>query len=116
MESVTVSPAPVASAPAVCESPLPNSEVIEPDMNSEGSVPSPNNLEPSPPLLRHEDKDVNDDNQVPQATSTIGSVIDIHLGVEDITQSNNTVAPTEQTQPMKHPAGSEIPAKPQRGL
>jgi hypothetical protein len=97
----------VTSEPAVSESPVPTSEVIEPDAKSEGSVLSLHNLQHSPCLLEHEEnaEDVNDDSQVPQATSITGLVTDLHLDVEDSMQSNKTVAPTKQTLPTKNSVG-----------
>jgi hypothetical protein len=121
------------SEPAVSESPVSTSGVIQPDAGSEGSVLSLHNLQHSPHVLPYEEnsEDVNDDSQVPQATSTTGLVTDPHLDVEDGMQSNKPVVPTKRTLPtklpvgptqvmpqrrlpIKHPAPPNPPTKPQR--
>jgi hypothetical protein len=60
-------------------------------------------------------EDVNNDHQVPQATYSTGSVIDLHLNVEDSLQNNETVAPIKQTRRIKHPIGPKTPATTLRG-
>lgn len=74
------------------------------------------NLQFSPPILSHEEsaEDVNNERQVPQATYSTGSVIDLHLNVEDNFQ-NETVAPIKQTRRIKHQVGPKIPATTLRG-
>jgi hypothetical protein len=117
VEPFTVDQVSVASEPTVSESPVPTSGVIEPVAESEGNVLSLHNLHQSPHVLPHEEnsEDVNDDSQVPQATSTTGLVPDPHLDVEDSMQSNKPVAATNQTLPTKHPVGP-TQVIPQRGL
>ncbi|XP_021939380.1 TOG array regulator of axonemal microtubules protein 1 isoform X2 [Zootermopsis nevadensis] len=116
LESVTVSPVPIVSAPPTIESPVITTEVIELDTNSRGGVLPLHNLQFSPPILSHEEsaEDVNNEHQVPQATYSTGSVIDLHLNVEDNFQ-NETVAPIKQTRRIKHQVGPKIPATTLRG-
>lgn len=112
MESITVSPSSITSAPAAIESTVTTTEVIELDTKSQGSVPSLHNLQHSPPLLSHAESadDVNNDHQGPQATCSTGSVIDLHLEVEDSLQNNMSVAPIKRIRNVKRPVGAKIPA------
>lgn len=112
MESITVSPSSTTSAPAVIESTVATTEVIEPDTKNQGSVPSLHNLQHGPPLLSHAESadDVNNDHQRPLATCSTGSVIDLHLEVDDSLQNNMAVAPIKRTRNVKCPVGAKIPA------
>jgi hypothetical protein len=112
LESITVSPSSVTSAPAAIESTVTTTEVIGLDTKSQGSVPSLRNLQHSPPLLSHVESadDVNNDRQGPQAKFSTGSVIDLHLEVEDSLQSSMSVAPIKRTRNVKRPVGAKIPA------
>ncbi|XP_069682926.1 uncharacterized protein [Periplaneta americana] len=118
LESVTVSPISVASAPAVIENPVTTTEVIELDSNSRGSVSSLHNLQHSPPLLTHEEstEELNNDHQIPQPTYTTGSIIDLHLDVEDNHQNNVTVAPVKRIRRLKRgQVGAKNPTRILRG-
>jgi hypothetical protein len=86
--------------------------LIELDTKSHGSVASLQNLQHSAPLLSHSEStdDTKNDHQGPQATGSTGSVIDLHLEVEDSLRNNVSVAPIKQTRNAKRPVGAKIPA------
>ncbi|XP_023721556.2 uncharacterized protein LOC111872178 isoform X2 [Cryptotermes secundus] len=110
LESITVSPS-VPSAPVINESTT-TTKVIQLDTKNQGSVPSLHNLQHSPPLLSHAENadNVNNDNQGSQPTCNTGSVIDLHLEVEDSLQKSMSVAPLKQMRNVKRPVGAKIPA------
>jgi hypothetical protein len=116
LESITVSPSSVTSAPAVIEGTVTTTDVTELDTKSQGSVPSLHNLQHNHPLLSHAENadDVNNDHQGPQATYSTGSVIDLHLEVEDSLQNSMPVARIKRTRNVKRSVGAKIPATTQR--
>lgn len=112
MESITVLPSSIPSAPAVNEGTVTTTKVIQLDNKDQGSVPSLHNLQHSPPLLSHAENadNVNNDNQGSQPICNTGSVIDLHLEVEGSLQNSMSVAPIKQTRNVKRPVGAKIPA------
>lgn len=112
LESITVSPSSITSAPAAIESTVTTTEVIELDTKSQGSVLSLHNLQHSPPLLSHAESadDASNDHRGPQATCSTGSVIDLHLEVEDSLQNSTSIAPIKRTRNVKRRVGAKIPA------
>jgi hypothetical protein len=118
LESVTVSPVSVASAPGVIESPVTKTELIELDANSRGSFQSLHNLQHSSCLLTHAEsaEDKSKTRQAPQATYSTGSIIDLRLNVEDSLQNSMTVAPIRQTRHVKRLLGSKIAGSTQKGM
>lgn len=116
LESVTVSPVSVASAPGAIESPVTKTEVIELDTNSRSSFQSLHNLQQSLVTHTEREEDMSNTPQAPQATYSTGSIIDLRLNVDDSLQNSMTVAPIKQTRHMKRPIGAKIAASTQKGM
>ena len=120
MESITVSPISVASAPGGIENPVMTTQVIELDSSIRGSVPALNKP-PTPPSEVFSRKESNENNKneqhTPHGTYTTGSIIDLHLDVEESLQNAVTVAPIRQIRRIKRGTiGSENSGRTLRGM
>ena len=92
--------------------------MIELDTNSRGSFQSLHNFQHSSSLVTHAEsaEDMRNIRQASQAAYSTGSIIDLHLNVEDNLQNSMTVAPIRHTRHVKRLVGTKIPASTQKGM